>query len=132
MCWKRAWKCPVPAPALRALPATVAAGQAAGQAALRKLRPRCNQPSDSMPSPPPLCQGVYYEARVTDIDPSTRTLTCVKEYCEVRRGPWEGFSRTPRQLLVIRAVDAAWLPGEACAAHACRAGSPGGPLRART
>lgn len=32
---------------------------------------------------PPACQGVYYEARVTDIDPSTRTLTCVKEFCEV-------------------------------------------------
>ncbi|KAL4447850.1 hypothetical protein ABPG75_005069 [Micractinium tetrahymenae] len=28
-------------------------------------------------------KGTYYEARVADINPATRTLTCVKEYCEV-------------------------------------------------
>ena len=28
-------------------------------------------------------QGVYYEARAVGIDPTTRTLTCVKEFCEV-------------------------------------------------
>ncbi len=30
-------------------------------------------------------QGTYYEARVTDIDPAARSLTCVKEFCEVRQ-----------------------------------------------
>ncbi|KAL4442460.1 hypothetical protein ABPG77_005044 [Micractinium sp. CCAP 211/92] len=28
-------------------------------------------------------KGTYYEARVTDIDPAARSLTCVKEFCEV-------------------------------------------------
>ncbi|EFN57108.1 hypothetical protein CHLNCDRAFT_143930 [Chlorella variabilis] len=37
-------------------------------------------------------KGTYYEARTTDIDPASRTLTCVKEFCEVcaaRKGPSE-------------------------------------------
>ena len=35
-----------------------------------------------------LLQGIYYEARATNIDPFNRKLTLVKEYCEVGSGSW--------------------------------------------
>lgn len=55
-----------------------------GRAAQRGILPCAGHPRPRLAAS---CwpQGTYYEARVTDIDPAARSLTCVKEFCEVRQ-----------------------------------------------
>ena len=57
---------------------------AAHQPATQAIEPPVCLLAAQIKCPHCLKQGVYYEARAVDIDPASRTITCIREFCEVR------------------------------------------------